>query len=226
MISKRLNSLLVLMVPLLALSSKPTSLSAGIYMWIQAVWYNFLSFQCFSLFQHVGLVSTTLRAGLRVYFSKNGFCVCSPKEYSTTCLQFDRFSGLFVLSCRKEGMLLQGSTVDPKQADVKYFIISYTSTFVSFVPCGMPCPLYWYYRWWRNEIVGQGGWVTLWFPGRLLDGYHLIDFFFLCFCIFFGPFIRMARAWGRLCLFRDFFFLSFVPLTRSQWCIEIVVSAV
>ena len=210
MISKRLNSLLVLMVPLLALSSKPTSLSAGIYMWIQAVWYNFLSFQCFSLFQHVGLVSTTLRAGLRVYFSKNGFCVCSPREYSTTCLQFDRFSGLFVLSCRKEGMLLQGSTVDPKQADVKYFIISYTSTFVSFVPCGMPCPLYWYYRWWRNELVGQGGWVTLWFPGRLLDGYHLIDFFSCAFVLFSVPLFGWLELEGVCVCFVTF---SFFPLS-------------
>ena len=38
-----------LLVPLLALGSKSTSLRAGIHMWVQAVRYNLLSFGCFFL---------------------------------------------------------------------------------------------------------------------------------------------------------------------------------
>ena len=45
----RLTRALVLLVPLLALGFKSTSLSAGIHMWVQAVWHNLLSFGCFFL---------------------------------------------------------------------------------------------------------------------------------------------------------------------------------
>ena len=50
-----------------------------------------------SLFQHVDLVTISLRAGFQVYLSwPSGFCVCMPRQYKTTCWEFDLISGFFV----------------------------------------------------------------------------------------------------------------------------------
>ena len=67
---ERLTRALVLLAPLLPLDSKSTSLSTGIHMWVQAVPYNLVySGGLSSLFQHVDLVTTSLRAGFQVYLS-------------------------------------------------------------------------------------------------------------------------------------------------------------
>ena len=66
---ERLTRTLVLLAPLLALGSKSTSVSSGIQLCVEAVWYDMFSLGFSSLFQHVYLVITYLRAEFQVYLS-------------------------------------------------------------------------------------------------------------------------------------------------------------
>ena len=92
MISKRLNRVLVLSVPLLALSSKSTSLSAG---------FSSVSPGCtIIVFFFLGLlILSLLLLGLHsksTSFSP-GFCVHSTKQYNRIFWESDLFSGFLFL---------------------------------------------------------------------------------------------------------------------------------
>ena len=96
---KRVTRALVLLVPLLALDSRSTSLSAGIHVWIQAVWYDFLYFWVFlPSFCTLIFSLPLLRLGCKSTSLSSGFCVHQPRHCNMICWKLDLISGFFVFS--------------------------------------------------------------------------------------------------------------------------------
>ena len=90
------TSLSVLLAPLLTLGSKSTSLSAGIHMWVQAVWYDLFSFSVFLPFFSMLILSLPLLGlGSKSTSFSPGFCVCRPRQYDTNCWELNLISGFF-----------------------------------------------------------------------------------------------------------------------------------
>ena len=126
---------------------------------------------------------------------------------------------MWLVSCRKQGMLTQGPAPDPK---CKLVISSFLTLprLLDFLICTrnamfivlllqtmLGCD-----RW---EGGGGGHWFILRCGLGDRGGYYLTVFVFsLCFCILLphvlSPFIQVARWWWLLCLFLCFFFIFFV----------------
>ena len=74
-----------------------------------------------ALFQHVDLVTTSLRLGSKSTSLSPGFCVCRPRQYDTICWKLDLISGFFVftgyLIGRMESITAAGVLQDAGDAD-------------------------------------------------------------------------------------------------------------
>ena len=135
------------------------------------------------------------------------------------------------MSCRRQGVLTQGPSPDPKcKLNISSFLtlphlldcLICTRNFVSIVL------LLWMIRGWdRCGLVDSYQSVG----GRIGGGYYLIVFFiFICAFVFWSLMSCLFFKWVEhdsccVCFFVYYLFsLSLVPLTRSYWGIEIVVS--
>ena len=93
---EKLTRALVLLVPLIVLDSKSTSLGAGIQMWVQAVQYNlFSSGVFFPYFSLLILSLPLLGLGSKSISLSPGFCVHTPRQYNTICWKLNLISRLF-----------------------------------------------------------------------------------------------------------------------------------
>ena len=80
-----------------------SSLSTGFQVYLSKCWDLYASPDCmvqrvffssfFAFFQHVDLVTTSLRAGFQVY--RPGFSECRSREYDTICWELNMSSGFF-----------------------------------------------------------------------------------------------------------------------------------
>ena len=93
---EKLTRALVLLVPLIVLDSKSTSLGAGIQMWVQAVYdTTFSSGVFFPYFSLLILSLPLLGLGSKSIFLSAGFCVHMPRQYNTICWELNLISRLF-----------------------------------------------------------------------------------------------------------------------------------
>ena len=145
---------------------------------------------------------------------------------------------MWLVFCRRQGMLMKGPAPNPKcKLNISSFI-TLPHLWDCFILPGILYWLYCYYKWWRDAI---GGWWLInnrvfWGGDR---GWELSCNF--SFCFFFSlvllSFVVAAALsvfkWlehdsCRVCFFVSlsfyFFSLSLVHLTRSYWCIEVAVS--
>ena len=129
---------------------------------------------------------------------------------------------MWLLSCRRQGMLTQGPAPDPKcKLNISSFLtlphlldcLICTRNSVSIVLL----------LWMMGDGIGRGDWFI---SG---GGYYLIVFF-ICAFVFWSLMSCLFFKWVKydsccVCFFVYYLFsLSLVPLTRSYWGIEIVVS--
>ena len=123
---------LLLSVPLLTLDSKSISLSAGCRLWVQVVRYDSFSVVFFLFgFSLLILSLSLLGLGTKSTSISPGLCVRRPRQYKTICLEFGIFffrifclflvdcwggwsQWMWLVSCRRPGMLIQRPTRDPK----------------------------------------------------------------------------------------------------------------
>ena len=171
-----------------------------------------------------------------------GFCLCRPRQYDLISWKFDVISVFFVfswlivlggwnqwmwlVSCRRQGMLTQGPAPDPKSK----LIISPFLTLQHLLDCVI-CTrstisiilLQTMGGWnrWGGEV---GGWFIVgcgWGDRGCISSYSfcffLVLWYFSCALVFWSfaasllsPFISVARRWWLLCLFLCFYFIFFV----------------
>ena len=85
------------MAPLLGVDSKSTSLSAGIHMWVQTVWYHLFSFVVFlHYFSILTLSLPYLGLGSKSTSLSPGFCVHIRRQFNTICWELNLISAFFV----------------------------------------------------------------------------------------------------------------------------------
>ena len=161
----RLTKASVLLASLLALGSKSTSLSAGIYMWVQAVRFDLFSSAVFLPYFSMLILSLTLLGlGSKSTSLSPGFCVHRPRQYDTICWELNLISGFFAFlwlivwadGINKCGWCLAGGRgcwlKGPHQIPSVSWIFHHSLHFhiyqiVSFVP-GILCPVYYYFKCW------------------------------------------------------------------------------
>ena len=87
----------VLLVALLVLGSKSTSLGAGIHMWVQAVRYDLFSSAVFLPYFSMLILSLPLLGlGSKSTSLSPGFYVRRPRQYDTISWELNFISGFFV----------------------------------------------------------------------------------------------------------------------------------
>ena len=93
---ERFTRTLVLLAPLLGTGFKSTSLSVGIHMWVQAVWYNLLSSGVFLTYFSMLILSLSLLGlGSKSTSLSSGFCVRRARQYNSICWELNLVSGFF-----------------------------------------------------------------------------------------------------------------------------------
>ena len=142
---------------------------------------------------------------------------------------------MWLVSCRRQGMLTQGPAPDPKcKLNISSFL-TLPHLLDCFV-CTWNSVSIVLLLWMMGDWIGGGGWFMSG-CGWGDRGWVLSDSFFI-FIFFFGTFVFwslkscLSFKWVEhdsccACFFVYYLFsLSPVPLTRSYWSIEIVVSVI
>ena len=141
---------------------------------------------------------------------------------------------MWLVSCRRQGMLTKGPTPDPKcKVNISSFL-TFPHLLDFHIYClilGILCLLYCYYEGWRDGIGSRCLiHIRVWVWGERLGGYYLIVCFFLLVLL---PFVLSCPVsffkWvehDSCCVY--FFvcyllFLSPVHLTTGYWRVEIVL---
>ena len=145
---------------------------------------------------------------------------------------------MWLVSCRMQGMLTQGLTPDPKcKLNISSFLtLPHLSHCLICTRNSMLIVLLLQMvgRWDRWGVVDLEQGVG----GETGSGYYLVVFVVVVFVIFslvllffvLSCLLSLCLKWlehdgSCVCFFVFYFFsLSLVPLTRSYWCIEVVVS--
>ena len=138
---------------------------------------------------------------------------------------------MWLVSCRRQGMLTQGLTPDPKfKLNISSFLtlphvldcLNCTRNSVSIILL----------LWMMGDGIG-GGWliyIRVWVGGQGVGIISEFFAFFICAFVFWSLMSCLLSKWVEhdsccVCFFVHYLFsLSQVPLTRSYWGIEIVVS--
>ena len=196
----------------------------GSCLWVQAVRYDLFSVVFFLLGLSLVIFSLPLLGLCSKSTSLNpGFCVCRPRQYNTICWKLDLLSGYFVsfsmitgdhwmwlVSCRRQGMLTQGSAPDLKcKLNITSFLtLSHPLNCLIYAQDIMIIVLL------LQVMGGWRGWgcffyIMVWVGGQ---GMGIFFLFLFCFLLLLHGCYMIVCC---VCFIVDFFLsLSLVPLIR------------